>query len=288
MSIYINESAVTLFDSQVKKVYQEGYSLRGLVREKSVLGAKEIQFPVMNKAVAKQKAIHSDVVPSNVVHAPVKATMADWYASDYTDIFKNKQINFDEITELADILKMACGRRADKILIDAIAAGTFSSTNTVGTDIGGAGTNMNYDKFLAAMGVLDDAGVPEEGRTIVMNHKAYRALLKDDEFISSDYGQMRLDGTSQGNKKSFLGFNIVTIANRTEADGSYTGLPYSGAVYDMFAFHKDAVGLGYNLEMASETNYIPEKLAYLSTVMFSAGAKVIDSTGIVKIQVTQS
>lgn len=286
MSIFINNSAVTLFDNQVKKVYQEGYSLKGLVREKSVAGAKEIQFPVMGLGIARQKAIHSDVVPSDVAHAPVKAAMQDWHASDYTDIFKSKQINFDEVTELADILRMACGRRQDKILIDALAAAT--SSPTVSTDIGGTGTDMNFKKFVETMGNLDDNGVPEDGRTFVMNHRAYRSLLNDDEFINSDYGQQRLDGSSQGNKKSFLSFNIVTIADRVEKDGSLTGLPKSGNVVTLLAFHKDAVGVGFNMDMTSETNYIPNKLSFLSTVMFSAGAVAIDQLGIVRTSVTQA
>lgn len=287
MSVFINNSAVKLFDSKVHKVYQEGYSLRGLVREKSVNGANQIQFPVMGKGIARQKAIHSDVVPSDVRHDPVTATMQDWYAADYTDIFKNKQINFDEVTELAGILMQACGRRQDKILIDAMVAAT--GTGTVGNDVGGTDSDMNYDKFIAAMGALDDEGVPEDGRTFLMNHRAYRSLLKDDEFINSDYGQMRLDVTSQGNKKPFLGFNIVTIADRVETDGSTTGLPKDGSNdVTLFAFHRDAIGMGFNHEMSSETNYIPEKLAFLSTVKFSAGAAAIDSTGIVKITARQA
>jgi len=287
MTIEINDSAVTLFDSQVHKVYQEGYSLKGLVREKSVAGAKTIQFPVMNKGVAFQKAMHTDVVPSDVAHAPVTAAMNDWYAADYTDIFKNKQINFDEITELADILRNACGRRMDRILIDALAAA--GGTGTVASSVGGANTDMNFAKFLAAMGALDDNGVPQDGRTIVMNHRAYRNLLNDDKFISSDYGQQRFDVTAKGNIKPYLGFNIVTINDRTENDGTLTGLPKDGSNdVTLFGFHRDSVGLGLNMEMKSETNYVPEKLAFLSTVMFSCGAVAIDGTGIVKITARQA
>jgi hypothetical protein len=286
MSTSLNLAAVTLFDTTVKKVYQEGYSLRGLVREKAIPGAKTIQFPVMQKGVARTKAVHTDVLPSNVVHAPVTATMTDWYASDYTDIFKNNQVNFNEITELAEILKMACGRRMDKILIDALDAA--SGTGAVSNDIGGTDTDMNFAKFVAAMGALDDNGVPEEGRTFLMNHRAYRSLLSDDEFVNSDYGQMRFDTTSQGNKKPYLGFNIVTIADRTETDGSLLGLPKATNDVTLFAFHRDAAGLGINMDMRSEVNYIPEKLAHLSTVIFSAGGVAIDATGIVKITARQA
>lgn len=285
MTIELNKSAVTLFESQVKKVYQEDYALKGLVREKSVAGAKEIQFPVMGKGIARQKAIHSDVVSSDVAHDPVKAAMQNWYAADYTDIFEKQQVNFDEVTELADILKGACGRRQDKILIDALnaASGTGTVAANIGTTVG-----MNYDKFLATMLALDEAGVPEEGRTLLMNHRAYNELLKDDEFINSDYGQMRLDTSSQGAIKSFLSFNIVTINGRVEKDGSLLGLPKSTNDVTLFAFHRDAVGMGFNMDLKAEVNYIPEKLAFLSTVMFSAGAIAIDPTGIVKVTVTQA
>ena len=285
MTIELNKAAVTLFEQQVKKVYQEGYSLRGLVREKSIPGNKEIQFPVMGQGIARQKGIHDDVIPSDVKHDPVKAVMQNWHAADYTDIFQNNQVNFDEITELADILKMACGRRMDKILIDAMAAATPAETIAASV---GSNTNMNYEKFLDAMTALDNSGVPEEGRTIIMNHRAYGSLLRDDEFINSDYGQMRLDTTSQGNKKPYLRFNIVTIADRVETDGSRTGLPKATNDVTLFAFHRDAVGLGLNLDLRSEVNYIPNKLATLSTVFFSCGAVVIDPKGLVKVTVTQA
>ena len=287
MSIFINNSAVTLFDNQVKKVYQEGYSLKGLVREKSVVGANRIQFPVMGRGIARTKPIHTDVLPSSVRHDPVIATMQDWYASDYTDLFKNKQLNFDEVTELADILRMACGRRQDKILIDALNAAT--GTGLVSNDIGGTDTDMNFDKFRLAMLRLDEAGVPSDGRTFLMNHRAYHSLLADEKFVNSDYGQMRYDVSSQGNKKPFLDFNIVTIADRVETDNSVTGLPKDGANdVTLFAFHRDSVGMGFNMDITSEVNYIAEKLAFLSTVMFSAGAVAIDPLGIVKITARQN
>lgn len=288
MTTKINNSAVTLFDTTVKKVYQEGYSLRGLVREKSILGAQKIQFPVLGKAVARTKAIHADVVPADVSHDPVVATVSDHYAADYTDIFKNKQINFDEVTELATVLKDACGRKADKILIDAMVSA--SGTATVSNDIGGTDTDMNFDKFIEAMGALDDAGVPADGRTFLMNHRAYRQLLSDEKFTSSDYGQARFTpGSSQGNVVPYLGFNIVTIAPRVEIDGTQNGLPTDGSNdTTLLAFHRDAVGIGFNMDITSEVNYIPEKLAFLSTVMFSAGAVAIDPTGIVKITARQA
>jgi len=286
MSITLNAAAVELFDSQVKKEYQEGYVLKGLCRQKTVAGANKIHFPKMGNAIARQKEMHEDVLPSNVAHSRVAATMENWYAAEYTDIFANNQTNFDEVSELSEVLKMGCGRRINKILIDALVA---SSGTTIANSVGGANTNMNFEKFVAAMGVLDDNGVPQEGRTFVMNHNAYRNLLNDEEFINSDYGQMRLDVTSQGNIKPYLGFSIVTLNDSLETDGTVTGLPIDGSSdRTLLAFHRDALGLGFNMDIRSEVSYQETKLATLSTVMFSAGAVAIDDAGIVKVTARQA
>lgn len=278
MSVTLNLATKTLFDTEVKKVYQEGHSLNGLVRQKSIPDAASISFPVMGRGVAYQKAIHADVIPSNVVHAPVTATMQNWHSAEYTDIFLRGQTAFDEVTELAGILRDACGRRLDFILIAAMNA---ASTTTIAKTVGGA-NGMNYAKFLKVMETLDEAGVPADGRTIIMDHAGYRQLLTDDKFISSDYGQMRLDGNSQGNKKPYLGFDIVTINSRTETDGSVIGLPISTNDVTCFGFHRDAVGLGMNMDITSSVDWIAEKQAHLTVVKFSAGAVAIDATGIVK------
>lgn len=286
MSTQLSNAATELFDSQVKKNYQEGHSLKGLCRQKTLAGANKIYFPKMGNAVARQKQVHESVTPANVTHSRVSATMEDWYAAEYTDIFKNNQTNFDEITELADILKMACGRRIDYLSIAALNA---SGADSISNDIGGTDTDMNFEKVKAAMGELDDNGVPQADRVLLMNHRAYRNLLSDDEFINSDYGQMRLDVSSQGNIKPFLAFNIVTINDRIETDGSRLGLPKDGSDdVTCFAFHKDALGVGFNLELRSEVNYVADKLAHLSTVMFSAGAVAIDDAGIAKIVCRQA
>lgn len=207
--------------------------------------------------------------------------------AEYTDIFKKDQINFDEVAELAKILRSALGRKKDHILISALDAATAGTT--VGNDVGGTDTDMNYEKFLAAMGALDDADVPEDGRTFLMNHRAYRSLLNDDEFINSDYGQMRFDRSSAGAVKPFLGFNIVTISDRIENDGTRFGLPKDGSNdLTCFAFHRDAVGLGVNKEITSNVTYENKHLAFLSTVAMSAGAIAIDADGIVDITCRQA
>src|SRR3990172_3967080 len=286
MSLTIDQSFVTLFEKEVKQKYQEGHRLRGLVREKSVPGAKTVQFPVFGKGLAKQKAIHDDVTPNDVVHTNVSVAMQDWYAADYTDIFRNNQISFDERQELVKSLTMAIGRRVDKLLISALAAAT--SSTIIDEDLGGPDSDMNFDKFLAAMGALDDAGVPDDGkRVLLMNHRSYRALLTDVKFTSSDFGQIeRFAGTSQNpNVKPYLGYKIVTIDDRIERDGSRLGLPKDGItnIVQAMGFHQDALGMGYNMDLKSEINYIPEKLAWLTTVCFSANAVAIDQTGIVRV-----
>ena len=69
--------------------------------------------------------------------------------------------------------------------------------------------------------------------------------------------------------KEFLGFKIFSTS--AVAGGKN------------FAYHTTAVGLGVNADVATEINYVPEKVAHLATSMMSMGAVAIDSNGIYEV-----
>ena len=289
MSINLPAAVVTLFDSEVKQEYQGGTVLSPYIKTKSVEG-KTYKFRRMGLALARQKNIHDDVVPSNVQHFTPEAVMQDWHASDYTDIFLNGQVNFDERQELAKALGMAVGRRRDKIVIDALNAGALAG-NTVSVDVGGTASDMNFAKFLEMNKILDNNDVPRgTNRTFLMNWRAYSSLMRDEEFTSSDFTmRRRYDGDSMGAAAvmPFLDFNIVCISDRIESDGATTGLPRAGDVVSAFGFDRDAIGMASSMDNRSEINYIPNKLAHLATAMFSAGSTVIDAKGVAKVNMQQ-
>jgi len=277
MALSISNAFVQLFDAEVKQAYQGARSLAGLCRERSVEG-NSVKFPKLGKGVATVRVPQTDVTPLNVTYSQVTATMTDYSASEYSDIFQQAKVNFDERRELVQVVGNAIGRRMDQILIDAVNAA--SSPGTVGTNIGGAGTNMNLAKLLEAKELLDTKNVPAEGRVMIIHAKNLSALLDETELTSSDFATVK--ALSNGTIDQFLGFTFRTIGDRDEG-----GLTLSSGVRTCLAFHRDSVGMGININQRSEINYVPEKTSHLVTSMFSAGAVAIEDDGIVKISATE-
>jgi len=277
MALSISNAFVQLFDAEVKQAYQGARSLAGVVRERSGVEGNQVKFPKIGKGTATVRVPQTDVTPLNVSYSQVTATMSDFIAAEYSDIFNQQKVNFDERRELVQVVAGAIGRRMDQLIIDALDAA--SSPSTVATSVGGAGTNMNLAKLLAAKKALDAKNVPAEGRCMIIHANGLSALLDETELTSSDFATVK--ALSTGEIDTFLGFKFITLGDRDEG-----GLPLP-STRTCFAFHRDAVGMGIGMNQRSEINYIAEKTSFLVSSMFSAGAVAIDDEGIVKISATE-
>ena len=277
MAVGISNAFVQLFDAEVKQAYQAARALAGVTRERNNVEGNQVKFPKIGKGTATVRVPQTDVTPLNVTYSQVTATMSDYIAAEYSDIFNQQKVNFDERRELVQVVGNAIGRRMDQLVIDAL--NSASSPSTVGTDIGGTGSNMNLAKLLAAKKALDTNNVPSEGRCMIIHANGLAALLDETELTSSDFATVKALAT--GDIDTFLGFKFITLGDRDEG-----GLPLP-STRTCFAFHRDAVGLGIGMGQRSEINYVPEKTSFLVSSMFSAGAVAIDDEGIVKISATE-
>lgn len=277
MAVGISSAFVQLFDAEVKQAYQGARSLAGVTRERTNVEGNQVKFPKIGKGTATVRVPQTDVTPLNVTYSQITATMSDYIAAEYSDIFQQSKVNFDERQELVQVVGGAIGRRMDQLVIDALNAA--SSPSTVATSVGGAGTNMNLAKLLAAKKALDANNVPADNRCMVIHANGLSALLDETELTSSDFATVK--ALSTGEIDTFLGFKFITIGDRDEG-----GLPLP-STRTCFAFHRDAVGLGISMNQRSEINYVPEKTSFLVSSMFSAGAVAIDDEGIVKISATE-
>lgn len=277
MAVGISNAFVQLFDAEVKQAYQGARALAGVTRERNNVEGNQVKFPKIGKGTATVRVPQSDVTPLNVSYSQVTASMSDYIAAEYSDIFHQAKVNFDERRELVQVVGNAIGRRMDQLVIDALNAA--SSPSTVGTDIGGTGTNLNLAKLLAAKKALDAKNVPAEGRCMIIHANGLSALLDETELTSSDFATVK--ALSAGEIDTFLGFKFIMLGDRDEG-----GLPLP-STRSSFAFHRDAVGLGVSMNQKSEINYVPEKTSFLVASMFSAGAIAIDDDGIVKISSTE-
>ena len=280
MAIQVSNAFVTLFDSEVKQAYQGQRMLAGLTRERSNVEGSTVKFPKIGKGTATIRVPQTDVTPLNVSYSQVTATMSDFIAAEYSDIFNQQKINFNERQELVQVVSGAIARRMDQVCLDALAAA--SSPNTVSNDIGGTDSNLNVAKMRAAKKALDAKNVPADGRVLVIHANSLDSLLGETEVTSSDFNTVK--ALVQGDINTFLGFNVVTLGDRDEG-----GLPIDGSSdRTVYAFHRDALGLGIGMGQTSRVDYIAEKTSFLVASMFSAGAVSIDDEGIVNITCRES
>jgi hypothetical protein len=278
MAIQLSTAFVTLFDAEVKQAYQGQSMLRGAVRLRSGVEGATYKFPKVGRGVAQVRVPQSDVSPLNVAYSQVTVNLQDWIAAEYSDIFMQQKVNFDERRELVQVLSNAIGRRHDQLILDALNA---SSTGlTVGTNVGGTTTNLNVAKLRDAKGQLDAKNVPMSDRHIIIHASSLQSLLGETSVTSSDFNTVK--ALVQGDINTFLGFTFHVMGDRDEG-----GLP-KPSTRTLFAFHKDAVGMAEGIAPKTEINYIPEKTSFLVASMFSAGAVAIDDEGIVKISCTEA
>lgn len=280
MSVSLSNAFVTLFDAEVKQAYQGKAMLVPAVRQRRGVEGSTVKFPKVGAGVATPRIPQTDVTPLNVSFSQVTLTLSDWNAAEYSDIFSQAKVNFDERQELVQVVASAMGRRQDQLILDALA--NSGTSLTVANSIGGTTTNLNVAKLRAAKRLLDKGNVPPEGRHIVIHANGLDSLLSETAVTSSDFNTVK--ALVQGEINTFLGFTFHTIGDRTEG-----GLAIDGSLDRVcFAFHKDAVGYGEGIAMRSEINYIPEKTSWLVNEVFSAGAITIDAGGIVAITCRES
>ena len=276
MSVSISNAFVTLFDAEVKQAYQADAVLRNTVRLRTGVTASTHKFPKIGSGVAQVRVPQTDVTPLNVTYSQATVTLEDWIAAEYSDIFNQAKVNFDERSELVQVVSKAIGRRSDQLIINALA--NSSTSLTVSNDIGGTDSNLNVAKLREAQRLMNAGNVPMEDRYLVIHASNLSNLLSETAVTSSDFNTVK--ALVQGELDTFLGFKFITLGDRTE--GGLTG-GGSGSDRTVYAYHKNAVGMAEGMGVRSEINYIPEKTSWLVASMFSAGSVAIDAGGIVSI-----
>ena len=283
MAQSITNAFVTLFDAEVKQAYQGESSLLNCVRLRQGVQGNTYKFPKLGKGSATARIPQTDVTPLNVTYSQVTASMSDYNAAEYSDIFHQAKVNFDERQELVQVVSKAIGRRMDQLIIDGLDAASSPSTvaKTVVTSGSAAASNLNVGKLIAAKKSLDAKNVPFDDRHIVVHANNLSGLLGDERAISGDFATVK--ALVSGEINTFLGFRFYILGDRDEG-----GLPLSTNDRTCYAFHRSSIGMAVNMAQKTEINYVPEKTSFLVNSMFSAGAVAIDDEGIVKITCDES
>ena len=275
MSKTLSSVAKTEFDMQVKHAFQGSGKLKNLVELRSNVVGDTYKFRLMGKGQGHQRTGSSSlVVPMDITHSLPSATLTNHEHPEYTDIFDQATVNFDEKSKLAETIGKAMGRTTDQLVIDALIAGTYNTSYTAGTglDIAAGGTAFTTAKLRTLRAFFDDLEV-EGTQTILVSGGGMESLLAQTETTSSDYNTIK--ALVNGELNSFMGFNFVKIgAQRLEG-----GLGSSVA----YCFNSDSVGLAIGIDEQTHVDWIPERTSWLCNGLVKAGSVLIDPEGTAKI-----
>lgn len=280
MSTNLSAVAVTVFDEMVKHAFQTmGASNGGIanaVTQRNNVTGDVYKFRAMGKGLANQKASAADVTPMDISHSLITATLSNWNAPEYTDIFDAAEVNFDEKQELAYTIAGALHRRREQLIIDAMDDATPGAT--IQTSVGGADTNLNLDKIIAAAKELNDAGVPmDKDRHIMTSADGLAEMLGTTQVGSSDYNSIQ--SLVSGTLNYFMGFHWHIIESRDE--GGLTVA--SGDVRQNYVWHKSAVGLATGIDIRTDVNWVAHKTSWLCNGMMKCGAAIRDTSGLIQV-----
>jgi hypothetical protein len=282
MSLELSDDAVKGFEAEVHHVFQpEVEDIRSRLRVKNAKGLKVVQFPVLGRTVSSERTnFHTSIPVGNASHDPVTVTVKNWTASEYTDVFLNNQVNYDERQELAKSITMALKRRMLQLVINALVDATI--TNTVAKNVSGTNDNLSRKMLKESMRLISKVGATKADRTF-MAHTNGIAYLTDDSRISSlDYNTNTT--IVSGEIGTLFGFKFLEVPDMSDEGG----LPLSTNDRTNFAFQKMAVGLAVNMEPKVEIWYDGDKGAHKVTGFLSANAVVIDVTGTAEITTDES
>ena len=113
MSTNLSPAFVQLFEAEVHQAYQSSAVLRGAARTRTGVVGDTVKFPKVGKGTASVRTPATDVVPINASFSQVSCSLSNFVAAEYSDVFDQAKVNFDERQELAQVVGNAIGRRED-------------------------------------------------------------------------------------------------------------------------------------------------------------------------------
>ena len=285
MSQALSTVAVEEFDSEVKHAYQGQKTLRECITARLGVVGDKYDFRLMGKGLATARTGSSaDVVPMGIDHSYNTATILDYEAPEYTDLFGKKEVLIDEVQELATTTKGAIGRRRDQIAIDALQAAPLGDLlNRVisgGAAIAGDATKpMSLDTLIILSELMDDMEIPEGERFIAMTPKGFSGLLGETKVTSSDYASVK--ALVQGQIHEFMGFKFRKIGTMRKEGGLKL---VSTGIQEAYAWDRRAVGEAISMDIETSVEWSVDKQSWLSMGKLKAGACIADPDGVIRFQ----
>ena len=115
MAVSLSTNFVKLFEAEVKQAYSAVQKLQPIARTRTGVVGSTVNFPKIGSGQATVHIPSANVSALNITHSNVTATLTDFVAPEYTSLFDQQKVNYDERQELVEVVSIAIGRRADLI-----------------------------------------------------------------------------------------------------------------------------------------------------------------------------
>lgn len=282
----VSNSFVTMFSDDVKQAYQQSSSnLVGAVRVVRNVVGSTYKFHKLSKGGSiKNKNRYEDItamsdtsksnsgtyVGGTAQNSIVTTTLNNFHSGEYVDDMDQFKTNIDLRSTFASAIASALGRAVDQEIIDALDAG--SPTTTVSATSG-----LSKAKFLEIHEAMNALDIPTDGRAIIISPQALTDLLTDSNLVTAADGLVSNTALASGYIPNVFGFNVIMS----------TLLTKNSVQRDCYAIHRDSVGLALAADINTRIDYVPAKASHLILGTMSGGSAVIDADGVVKVEVTE-
>lgn len=266
----IDQAFIKQYDADVFEAFQrKGSKMLAACRMKDRLQGLSVYFQKVGKGVAAQKSRHGSVPVMNQNHTPVECPVADFYAGDWIDRLDELKINIDERMVVANGGAWALGRKVDNQIYTAVQLGL-----PAGQIIAVGGTGATKGKFLAAIELLNNVDVPDDGmRFGYLGAHQWNEMLNLQEFANALWTGPSYPFLEGQEVRRWLGVNWIR----------HSGLPLVGTTRQCLVWHKTAVGYARGTEVTTDITWHGDRASHFVNSMMSGGSVRIEDTGVVEI-----
>ena len=304
---------VPAFKSEIVRLFQEeAGGLRSTVRTRTITGKSDHWERLGGLELTAVLTRHQEWPYTPGAFTRRRVNMSDFAGSERLDQLDEVRMMINPRNDHTQNLLMAWQRTIARTITDALDGNALAVSNVEATTtvalpasqtIANGGTGLTMAKLRQANRILDNAGVPRDGRRhILISAYGLEDLMADTQFTSSDYNSMRAlqdGGAGLINSASFMGYQWHLISDAIPDDTAVTGgsvgtpaspiLPKSGNIRTCFVYHQDALGLTFAKEATASVSIRNDLMDLWQVgVQGSLGATRILDAGVVTIDIDES
>ena len=301
------------FKSEIVRLFQEeAGGLRSTVRTRTIVGKSDHWERLGGIELTSVTTRHQAWPYTPGTFTRRRVNMSDYAGSERLDQLDEVRMMINPRNEHTSNLMRAWQRTIARTITDAIDGNSLAVSNVEATStvalpasqtIANGGTGLTMAKLRQSQRILDNAGVPRDGRRhILVSAYALEDLMADTQFTSADYTSMRAlqdGGAGLINSGTFMGLQWHMISDAVPDDTSVTGasvgtpvspiLPKSGNIRTCFVYHQDAMGLTFAKEASASVSIRNDLMDLWQVgVQGSLGATRILDAGVVTIDIDES